>query len=493
MRSLQHYALSLTNFQSFMLQTRLGKLREGSANRGVSMPARLRPLVTTLIQHFVRLRADQRGNIAVIVAFLLPALIGALGLGFEVANWYLITRSMQNAADSATIAAATNGSANYATEAQAVAAQYGFVNGSNNVTVTASNAAACPSGGNTCYSVTISTTVPLLLSEIVGYQGNITVNGVYEKSLTSAAVAKQGTAQQKICLLALSQSGTALRTNGAPNSDFTGCTVMSNSAANCNGSNLKATYGLAHGSNSGCGITQESNIPVISDPYLAMAANIPANTCSSYAQETKHGSSWSGGISWSGNMSKNGITQYCGDVRLTGNVVINTPDSTTGATLVIENGQLDLNGFTLSTANGSAVTIVFSGTAGSYSHIPTDNSTGQGGILNIQAPSGSSAPFKGMAVYQDPNLTSGVDLTYKGNNPTWDISGGVYLPNSNVQISGAVNKSSNGADCFVMTAKTIWINGTSNIYQQTPDGSGCNLAGLDMPSATIPGRTLLVY
>ena len=116
MRNLQHYVLSLTNFQSFMLQTRLGKLREGSANRGVSMPARLRPLVTTLIQHFVRLRADQRGNIAVIVAFLLPALIGALGLGFEVANWYLITRSMQNAADSATIAAATNGSANYATE-----------------------------------------------------------------------------------------------------------------------------------------------------------------------------------------------------------------------------------------------------------------------------------------------------------------------------------------------------------------------------------------
>ena len=146
--------------------------------------------------------------------------------------------------------------------------------------------------------MTISTTVPLLLSEIVGYQGNITVNGVYQKSLTSAAVAKQGTAQQKICLLALSQSGTALRTDGAPNSDFTGCTVMSNSAANCNGSNLKATYGLAHGSNSGCGITQESNIPVISDPYLAMAANIPANTCSSYAQETKHGSSWSGGISW---------------------------------------------------------------------------------------------------------------------------------------------------------------------------------------------------
>jgi hypothetical protein len=136
------------------------------------------------------------------------------------------------------------------------------------------------------------------------------------------------------------------------------------------------------------------------------------------------------------------------------------------------------------------VTIVFSGTSGNYTHAPTDNSTGQGGTLNIQAPSGSSALFPGMAIYQDPNLTAGVDITYKGNNPDWQISGGVYLPNANLQISGDVSKSTNGADCFVMVAKTILINGTSNIYQQPPDGSGCNQAGLNMPSAR---RTQLVY
>jgi hypothetical protein len=183
----------------------------------------------------------------------------------------------------------------------------------------------------------------------------------------------------------------------------------------------------------------------------------------------------------------------CGDVQLTGNVVINTPDNTTGAVLVIENGQLDLNGYTLSTASGSAVTIVFSGTSGNYTHAPTDNSTGQGGTLNIQASTGSSALFPGMAIYQDPNLTAGVDIQYKGNNPDWKISGGVYLPNANVQISGDVSQSTNGADCFVMVAKTVLINGTSNIYQQSPDGSGCKSAGLTMPTATIPGRGQLVY
>ena len=122
-----------------------------------------------------RLRVDQRGNIAVMMAFLFPIIAGGLGLGFEASNWYLQTRAMQNAADSAAIAAATNASSNYDVEAKAVAAQYGFADGVNNVTVTASNTATCPSGGSTCYSVTIASVVPLYLSQVVGFQGDITV------------------------------------------------------------------------------------------------------------------------------------------------------------------------------------------------------------------------------------------------------------------------------------------------------------------------------
>jgi hypothetical protein len=185
----------------------------------------------------------------------------------------------------------------------------------------------------------------------------------------------------------------------------------------------------------------------------------------------------------------------CGDVQLTGNVVISTPDNLIGAVIVIYNGQLDLNGKTLSTAGGSAVTIVFSGTSSSanYVHAPTDNSTGQGGVFNIQAPSSPQALFPGIAIYQDPNINNGVDITYKGNNPAWDITGGVYLPNSNVTMSGDVNKSSNGADCFVMIANTVLINGTSNIYQQSPYAAGCKTAGLNVPTATIPSRSQLIY
>jgi Flp pilus assembly protein TadG len=432
------------------------------------------------------LHRDRRGNVTVMMAFLLPPLIGTFGLGFEVANWYLITRSMQNAADSAAVAAATNDGANYATEARAVAAQYGFVNGVNNVTVAASNTAACPGGGNTCYGVTITQTLSLFLSQMIGYPGNATLNGVAAQQLTSTAVASQSSIQVPLCLLALGTSGAQdIVTNGNPKANMTGCSVMANTSARCNGGNLGAPYGLAHVTDSGCGVVQVSGVPQVADPYASLASNIPAPNCpGGYPQEpSKHNdpalpssNQLSGSQTWSGNVS------VCGDLQLTGNVTVNAP---AGAVLVIQNGQLDTNGFTLSTASGSALTIVFSGTSGgSYTHGPTG-----GGTLDIAAP--TSGTWSGVALYQDPNLTSGVDLSAAGNSPTWDISGVVYLPHSNVTMSGAVNKSSNGQACFILVMDAITINGTGDVLSgNTPDN--CGKAGVNTPKATIPGRGQLV-
>ena len=473
-------------------------------NTVVNMPDGLSFSSTKIAAVLRRLRADQRGSVAIMMGLLFPVVLAGLGLGFEISNWYLRSRAMQNAADAAVMAAASNGEDNFNVEAAAVAAHYGFVDGASSVSVTASNTAPCPEGADTtssCYSVSISSTVPLYLSQLVGYVGDLKSDGVPKKLLTSAAVAVQTTTQQPLCLLTLSKLGTGLRTNGAPNSDFNGCTVMSNSKATCNGSDLKANYGLAADSNDGCGIKKKSNIKPVDDPYAKMALNIPADTCgtgeNAYPQEPRkpHDPPLPATNTWSGGKSISGVKQICGDVQLTADVVITTPDNLIGAVIVLYNGQLDLNGKKLSTANGSAVTIVFSGTSSSvnYVHAPTDNSTGQGGVLNIQAPSSPQALFPGIAIYQDPNMNNGVDITYKGNNPAWDITGGVYLPNSNVTMSGDVNKSSNGADCFVMIANTVLINGTSNIYQQSPYAAGCKLAGLNVPTATIPSRSQLLY
>src|SRR5262249_57044294 len=80
------------------------------------------------------LHKNQSGTVAVIMAFLLPILIAAFGLGFEITNWYMRTRSMQNAADAAVIAAATNNSSNYSTEAAAGPTPDWDTDGTNKVT-----------------------------------------------------------------------------------------------------------------------------------------------------------------------------------------------------------------------------------------------------------------------------------------------------------------------------------------------------------------------
>ena len=449
----------------------------------------------SIVDHVRRLRADERGSVAIIMGVLIIPLVGTLALGFEASNWYLTTRGMQNAADAAVIAAATNGGSNYDVEARAVAATYGFVDGTNTVSVAVSNAAACPGGGNTCYSVTISGYVPLLLSQVVGFKGDATLNGTLEKRLSSLAVAKQTTQPDNLCLLALAGSGAAqgIRTNGSPTGNMNGCDSMSNTAAQCNGSNLGLGISFAAGSNNGCSAKQLPN-SALQDPYAHLASNIPPLSSSgcggNYPQESKHGNSYSVAATnqLSGTLSlSSGNNFMCGDQMLTADVIINTPIGQP-AVLVVENGQLDLNGHKLMTSSGSAVTLVFSGTNGTYTHGPTDNTNGPGGVLDITPPTTGS--WAGVAIYQDPSLTTGVDVSAAGNSPTWNITGLVYMPHATLTLKGAIDKSTNGKSCLVMVADNFQISGNGGILKT--DIGQCAQAGLSMPTATIPGRTALV-
>jgi hypothetical protein len=428
-----------------------------------------------------RLRADERGAVSVVMGVLMIPLVGALGIGFEVSNWYLKARGMQNAADSAALTAAINGGSNYDVEAKALAAQYGFVNGTNNISVAVSNSAACPGGGNNCYSVTISGFVPLYLSQVVGFRGDATLNGGPAKRLSFSAVAQPS---PQLCLLALAGSGVAqgIRTNGAPSGNMNGCNVMSNTAAQCNGHNLGAGYGFAHGTSNGCGVTPVSNVAVVTDPYAYLASNIPPLSSSGCAGNYV-GNQLSGSLNLTG-----GNNFKCGDQTLATDVIIYTPPGIP-AVLVVENGQLDLHGHTLTTSNGSAVTIVFSGTNGAnILHAPTDTTNGSGGNLNIAAP--TSGPWSGVAIYQDPSLTTGVNVSAAGNSPTWNISGLVYMPHASVTFKGAVDKATNGKSCFVMVADNFQISGTAGILQT--DIGQCGQAGLTMPAATASGSVALV-
>ena len=331
---------------------------------------------------FSAVRHDQRGNVAIMAAMAMPVLVGSMGLGAEAASWYGGKRALQNAADSAAIAAATNGNAaTYAAEARAVTAQYGYLNGRDGVVVTTSNTAPCPGGGNTCYSVSITRAQRLLLAQAVGFGGDTTLQGHPAKLISARAVAIQANAPREYCILALAGSGASqgIRANGVPNADLTGCSVMSNTDAVCNGHDLNADYGAAHGTNNGCGNTRISNVPVVLDPYAGLVSNIPANPCGAYprAPSKKADPALPSSNRLHGLESRT-VINICGDVELSGPVMINGGGA--GTVLIIRNGSLDLKGYTLSTVDGSALTIVFSGADNARDHRPIGN-----GMFDIEA------------------------------------------------------------------------------------------------------------
>src|SRR6516162_10036924 len=172
-------------------------------------------------------------------------------------------------------------------------------------------------------------TAPQFFSQVIGFPA---------PPLTSASMAS-GAVIHKYCLLALAGSGTdpAITTHGSPNADLTNCTIMSNTGSTCTGHNLNATYGDAHGTNNGCGISEHSKVPAVSDPYSYLASNIPADPCGgSYPSEGgKKGGTLSGNNVWgvSGSTSPvpmtlsdpPSIANYgivCGDLQLASDVTL---------------------------------------------------------------------------------------------------------------------------------------------------------------------------
>ena len=112
------------------------------------------------------------------------------------------------------------------------------------------------------------------------------------------------------------------------------------------------------------------------------------------------------------------------------------------------------------------------------------------GTIDISAPLAGSGTWEGVAVYQNPALTSGIDMTNAGWAPTWDISGVIYVTKSNLTFKGTVNKATNGLQCFILIDYTFQSGGTGTILENQ---SQCADYGLTLPSTSTTVRTALIY
>src|SRR3954452_7654636 len=281
-----------------------------------------------------RLLRNRSGATAVAVAFALTAVLGFAGLGTEAASWYYTKRNMQSAADAAAASAGANlamtlqrggtgSQSQFNTDAQSIAAKYGFVDGSNSTTeaVESPPLSGTHSGSNSYVAVNISQPQPALLSGLFLSSG---------PTVAARAVAK-GNSQSADsgCVLALNGASVSdVTLNGGVNMTFSNCALYDNSPLTSgngalymsNNSSLTAQAVYVVGNaNQTTGITTtdgfHSGVNPASDPYANVALPVPHSTAA--CDETAKQTNPTGTLA---NAPKaDGIYVFCKDVEMNQN------------------------------------------------------------------------------------------------------------------------------------------------------------------------------
>jgi hypothetical protein len=162
---------------------------------------------------------DRRGNVTILSAIFITGLIGVSGLTVEFGNALLNHMQDQRIADLAAVGAGTVYTATPTTSAMtATVDRIATLNGIPIGDIAAS-AVSSPSGdGNQAIEVTVSTTVPLVLSRVISSRASLPI------SVTAYAELKGGAPG---CIIALSSGGSGVTLSGGTAVTAANCAVNS--------------------------------------------------------------------------------------------------------------------------------------------------------------------------------------------------------------------------------------------------------------------------
>jgi Flp pilus assembly protein TadG len=448
-----------------------------------------------LIRTLLRFIADDRGVGSIWMLSLLPLFLVLAGLGMDGTAAFRTRDMLQSTADASALAGAlalptagaataaqeTNAAASARTYSQANMSVAGFGNVLNLNATTNGDIQFGNWNGTTFTSPAgvgqsenaIEVTVRTAAANSNAYPTTfLALIGKSSWDIAATAIAINGV-PKPVCIFGLH----SFLVDGGGSADLHGCVLAVNGTMTCNNSvGVHASFAISTadspGQAKGCGTKNLYDQAPTIDPYAALASNIPANPCGNTAASfPQEGGSLPASNKWSGSKSASDMASpICGDLQLTGNVTI-----TNDATLVIENGNFDTGNFSITTASGASLTIIFTGpTISGFSpgHTVIGSSSG---TLNISAP--SSGTWRQMLIYQDPAITcsplpcSSTAITEggqgAGSGPVWNISGIVYLPHAFFQIKGLVSPASSAPNaCFTLIAYDIEVRGTGQILAE---------------------------
>ena len=226
---------------------------------------------------------DRRGGITVLAATMLPALIGMAGLATEYGNALMVRSKTQRIADAAAFSGAMAYSSNASTDAlNAAVSRIATLNGILSSAAVGSLVTSPTNDGNQAVQVTVTSSAPLGLSQILGTSSQI--------SVTSTALAElkpNGWA----CIIALNGSGTGVTLSGSTAVTASTCAVSSNaSVAAPNGTSITSPI-VTYNSSTAPSSTTIANIHAPSGGTLAISKKATSdrlNTNTTITGEASH-------------------------------------------------------------------------------------------------------------------------------------------------------------------------------------------------------------
>lgn len=396
-----------------------------------------------------QLRNDKRGTTAIAMAILTPIMIAGLAFGTEYSYFEGKKRNIQNTADTAAFAAATQVRSGVSEDeikaaAKFIAKEGGFDDTKGTIDVQWPPTSGDYAGDNWAVQVTLVQNVERRFSKVYN-QTRLSIPA------TSVAFVQLG---RPACVLSLHPSASeSINVSGGTDVTLSGCDLAANSIASdaidMNGSaKLTADCISAVG---GTDTTNNLNItcpdpiegaPVTRDPYAERPEpDITTMTCASNGEKQKiTRSNGTGNPKPSSDPTFNKM--YCGSGTETVQANINL----SAGVYVFNGGNWKIN----STANlsGSDVTLFFTGGA---SIDIAGNAT-----VDISAP--TSGDYAGLVLYFADGNTAQPKINGGSN---FSMVGAIYGPDADIEFTGNTTGSGPG-ECTQVIGSTVTFSGNSD-------------------------------
>lgn len=405
-----------------------------------------------LLKHWKQYIDSNKGSIAIIAALMLPAVIGFGVLAYEVGGWLQSRQELQQVADISAYSGAyelSKRGATYITDrATYLASQNSFdAGGGKSIVVNNPPSTGAHTADEHAVEVIVQQPAQRSLS-------NYFTSNPFNITARAVATFWEG----PVCILALNSSASgAITVNGTASVNLPTCGLSINSTSSnamvMTGNETLNAHFVAMAGNynlsGGATFTTESGvidtgITPLPNPYANL--QVPSYSTCDYNSVTV-----SGGASKTLNP---GV--YCKGLTInsSGTVTLNP------GTYIIDGGPFTVSGD--GKVIGANVTIILSGKiSGKFASTSISGT----GTFSITAPTDSSNPFVGIALFQDPNTPKNSTTNVVGSSTT-SITGVVYVPNQEIKFAGG---SDSNAPCTVLIADVVTITGNTNI--NCPAGS----------------------